>query len=293
MNYSTAAMREMTAKQEVEESGPLKGGPVKGVKARWGAFTLIELLVVIAIIAILAAMLLPALTRAKAKGQRVACLNNLKQMGILFQLYTDDHGEIFPPHRSTLHPYGDMSKDLYDWWGPTITGHIGDTNYLPRLFHCPSLGEHNKNYGKTWTWRFDVDFAGYGYNGWFLGHHPHQSPETVIAMGHTFTSTDWFKRTQVLRPAECLLIGDKDPVVLNGDVNQWSTSLWFPNAWMDPSGNSPNEGIDPIRHLGTGAIGFVDGHAETRHDRDINPQGPTSQPAQFLPNSKYWDPLQR
>ena len=61
-------------------------------------------------------------------------------------------------------------------------------NYWPNLFHCPALGQNNRNYGKTWTWRFDVDYAGYGYNGWFLGHHPHQSPEMVEAAGQLYLS---------------------------------------------------------------------------------------------------------
>src|SRR5262245_53026797 len=74
------------------------GIPISGLSA-CPAFTLIELLVVIAIVAILASLLLPALGRAKERTRQVACLSNLRQIGLAFPMYLSEHDDRFPDRR--------------------------------------------------------------------------------------------------------------------------------------------------------------------------------------------------
>ena len=89
-------------------------------------FTLIELLVVIAIIAILAAILFPVFAQARAKARQTACMANLKQLGLGFEMYAQDHSEMLP-----LWGYGDTGSDNAN--GPAQGFYSWDTVLLPYL----------------------------------------------------------------------------------------------------------------------------------------------------------------
>ena len=150
---------------------PAESGRWRNAKATY-AFTLIELLVVIAIIAILAAMLLPALARAKSKAQQIRCVSNNKQVVMAFHMYADDNRESYPLCQGWQDSGGKDGK--YDVFVAMTNRPLYKYQGAPEIFQCPAdkgdifreadIGDYKctncyAQYGNSYLMEWAVDFV--------------------------------------------------------------------------------------------------------------------------------------
>lgn len=241
------------------------------------AFTLIELLVVIAIIAILAAMLLPALAKAKGKAHAIACLSNTKQILLAWTLFNGDHDDVFP---KKIYPNGVL-------WGNSENTNMaiylsGDADtslvgYLksPSVYKCPA---DLRNDPATGTRLFSISG-----NAWVSGVSVTAQPNGIPGRtygGGSSTPTGAKKMSELNKPGPSMVI-----TVLDEHPDSIDDALChFTGGY--PLANGLIRNLPASYHYGGGAnISFADGHAEIHKWKDsrtkpkiIGSQQPTPSP---------------